>query len=110
MYEAKEVGKIDWTKLGFDHDVFVFQIYFKFGASGQGFGGYGLEHEDCYKVLKRILQAVGVEKWEDLKGKYAHVYREPKKSDIIIGIGPVLPTEGKIFYIKELYPEKVKKE
>jgi len=89
----KELGRIKSTMLGFeDHGIFSFMIYFDFGGSGQGFGGYCLDKPKfkdgeekgflgrfgtaggCDLIMK-ILRAVGVEKWEDLVGKECWVFK-----------------------------------
>jgi hypothetical protein len=74
------------TSLGFeDHGIFTFYINLDYGGSGQGFGGYGMcdpvFDEPGHKfrcrrgtafgaeAIMRLLKVVGVEKWEDLKGK-----------------------------------------
>ena len=70
------------TMLGYeDHGLFTFMLYLDYGGSGQGAGGYALDswYEQKKKrvgwaygidVIARIMQVVGVEKWEDLKGKH----------------------------------------
>ncbi len=73
----RELGKIESTMLGFeDHGIMSFWLTLDFGGSGQGFGGYCLGGTFTHDVLTGILEAVGVEKWEDLKGKPVWVRRE----------------------------------
>lgn len=46
------------------------------GSASQGFGGYSLGGDATTNLLKKLLTAVGVEKWEDLKGKHVRVQTE----------------------------------
>ena len=86
-------AQIESTKLGFDREVFaVARLTLKYADGGcQGFGGSVLDDVppaglgDKRSLLHRpgtawgmeyiysILRAVGVEKWEDLAGKYVRV-------------------------------------
>ena len=111
----KELGIIESTQLGFgDHGIFTFCINFDFGSSGQGFGGIGLNDYDKEKkkrigsvfggtVIMRILEAVGVEWWDDLIGKEMWVYRDRMK---IHGIeAPKYRKGGGKFMIQDLIDE-----
>ena len=65
-----ELGRIHKTAPGFeDHGIFTFNLDIRFGGTGQGFGGIclGGPYTDYY--IRRILEAVGVDSWEDLPGK-----------------------------------------
>lgn len=95
LRKEKQVGEpeiknatISSTMLGIeDHGIMTAFIHLDYGGSGQGFGGYGF---DSLKVpgdynsgrigsvfgcefIRRVLDVVGVEKWEDLKGKHIRV-------------------------------------
>lgn len=69
-------AKIESTHLGFeDHGIMTFYLHLKYDGTGQGFGGYGLD--DGPKgtafgmvAVRKVLETVGVSKWEDLPGKY----------------------------------------
>lgn len=103
-------AKITGTSLGFeDHGIMTTFVHLEWEGSGVGFGGYGLDKWDEKKkerigtgvgldFIKRILEVVGVESWEDLKGKYVRVdaggWGSPVK-----GIGNILTEEW-------LYPEE----
>ncbi len=78
-------AKISSTRLGWeDHGIFTFSIGLDYGGSGQGFGdccmdeplkknGQFIERVGTavgMDLIMRILKAVGVEKWEDLKGMH----------------------------------------
>lgn len=67
-----------------DHGLMTFMLYLDYGGGGQGAGGYRLDSYDKEKkcsigtamgleFIMKILEAVGVEKWEDLKGKHIRV-------------------------------------
>lgn len=71
-----------------DHGILTCYVMLDYGGSGQGFGGYALDTavKDAEgKFLRRegtafgmqfiqnILDTIGVEKWEDLKGKHCRV-------------------------------------
>jgi len=81
-------AKITGTSLGFeDHGIMTFFIYLEWKSAGVGFGGYALDAYDktlekrvgvgeSLDLIKEILEVVGVEKWEDLKGQYVRVESE----------------------------------
>ncbi len=96
-------ARIENTNLGNmkDGTLFGFWLYLDFGGTGQGFGGYCLDEYD--KPLSRrvgtaaglesiiqILEIVGVDHWEDLKGKLIRVKRDAEWNGKIFGIGHVL--------------------
>lgn len=73
------------TMLGYeDHGIFTFMIHLNYGGAGQGAGGYALDQYDK-KAEKRvgskygidliatIIKTVGVDSWEQLKGKHIRV-------------------------------------
>lgn len=93
-FDMKVVNaKIESTMLGIeDHGIFTFMIHLDYGGSGQGFGGYALGGEYTDKLIRRVLKVVGVEKWEDLKGKYVRV-NVPESGGIIHSIGNLLTEE-----------------
>lgn len=73
-------AKISSTMLGYeDHGLLSCWLYLEQPGCGQGFGGYRLDgpgkkdHAACGFWVRRILETVGVEKWEELKGKYIRV-------------------------------------
>lgn len=107
-------AKIDWTMLGNeDHGLFTCQLGLDYGGVHQGFGGYSLDQyikeQDARKdivgagteFIKQILWVVGVDKWEDLKGKVVRVERKEGWNGNVIGIGNVL--EDKWFKPKEWF-------
>lgn len=101
-----ENAQIESTALGFpDRGIFTCWLYLTYDGGGQGFGGYALDtplKDDKGKFLRRvgigfgidfiseILRTVGVEKWEDLPGKYIRVRREHTK---VHAIGNIIADE-----------------
>jgi hypothetical protein len=81
-------ARIDYTRLGLeDHGIMTFTIGLEWSGSGQGFGGLALDmwskekecrvgHPDSIMIIRRIIEAVGVSNWEDLKGKYVRIRHE----------------------------------
>jgi len=80
-----ENGLIESTMLGMeDHGIFTCYLHLAFDGTGQGFGGYGLDAPvkengefkgrvgSAYGMdfIMEVCRVVGVEKWEDLKGKH----------------------------------------
>ena len=114
---------IERTMLGYeDHGILTCFLYLVQTGSGQGFGGYVLddipkknERGDrvgdrrssilCGFWIKRILEVVGVDKWEALVGK--HIRVDGTNFGTITGIGHII--EDKWFYpnkeIKEMRNE-----
>jgi hypothetical protein len=101
---------IESTMLGIEgHGIMTCYLMLKQEGTGQGFGGYSLdgpynhktkerEHNKvCGYFIKRILETVGVEKWEDLEGKYIRVKGEEWGD--IEAIGHI--TKNKWFYPKK---------
>lgn len=75
------------ARLGFeDHGILTFAITVDHEYGTQAFGNYNLTNAQM-KVISRILKAVGVNSWEELKGKYVRI----KISDSYIkGIGHII--------------------
>ena len=78
-------AKITGTMLGReDHGILTFFIDVEFGSAVCGVGGYALDYYDSdtkrrvysprsMEAISRIMETVGVAKWEDLTGKYIRV-------------------------------------
>lgn len=81
-----------------DHGIMTFLLNLDYGGSGQAAGGYSLmsskPHNDrtaCgIAILRRILEVVGVDKWEKLEGKHI---RAKASHDKVYAIGNI--TEDK---------------
>jgi len=106
-------ARIRNTMLGWeDHGIFTCMIDLDYDGEGQGFGGYALDkfngerneksarHGTAYglQFIMEICRVVGVEKWEDLKGKYVRADAEHVK---VHRIGHI--TADKWFDPAELY-------
>lgn len=87
-------AKITGTMLGYeDHGILSCFLYLQYEHSNQGFGGHSLDkpmfidgkfsHREgtAYGMIYigRILNIVGVNKWEDLKGQYIRVMASNSK-------------------------------
>lgn len=96
------------TMLGIeDHGIMTCYLMLQQSSAHQGFGGYGLDgpfneatkqrdpNKLCGFWVQRILETVGVEKWEDLPGKHIRVAGDYHH---ITGIGHI--TDDKWFYPK----------
>ena len=110
-----ENAKIVSTQLGgYDGGTLIMTCWLTLVGDGwgQGFGGYGLdrpltaqERQDSPKryragtaygmeFITRIIETVGVDKWEDLPGKYVR-FRRDGVADRITAIGHI--TDDKWF-------------
>ena len=79
MTIRKEIAKITNVMLGFeDHGIFTAFLDLDYGGTAQGLGGFCMSSEQGGKTVAtpramdfviRVLRAVGVSKWEDLKGR-----------------------------------------
>lgn len=84
-------AKITDTMLGYeDHGIFTCMLYLDYGGSCQGFGGYQLGKEYTDKHIQGIMKAVGVDKWEKLKGQMVRVKRDPGYGGKILAVGHIL--------------------
>lgn len=122
------INDIDWmgermtinsTRLGYeDHGIFTFLLDLTGPGHGQGFGGYGLDNwikEEERRVgtafgmdcISSIISTVGVDNWEDLKGKDLIALRKTY-SGMIEGI---ISLDGSRYFIvdelvKRHFPDK----
>jgi hypothetical protein len=82
---------IERTSLGPEaHGIFTFWLHIKADGWGQGFGGWQLTDEHATPLLQRILEVVGVDEWEQLKGKHIRVVSE---DGVLCGIGNIVKDE-----------------
>lgn len=82
-----------------DHCCLAFSIVLKGSGWGTCFGGYNLaffngttfkgseSSEKGLEALTRIMDVVGVSKWEDIKGHYVRVKQEDR---LVVGIGNII--------------------
>ena len=106
---------IESTMLGReDHGIMTFDLFLKTDCFSIGFGGYAIDQYDkeneCRKfrgtgleAISRILDVVGVSKWEDLPGKYIR-YEENGWGTPIDTIGNII--KDKWFNIRKFFEEK----
>lgn len=84
-----------------DHGIMTIYLTLDYGGTMQGFGGYALDvysEEDKERLpskalgewVMNLLDIVGVNKYEDLKGKYIRVELEEGWNGKILGIGNLL--------------------
>ena len=92
-----------------DHCCLTFSIALKGLGWGASFGGYNLAFfngtsfegsEKGLEALTRIIDVVGVSKWEDIKGHYVRVKQEDR---LVVGIGNII--EDKWFEPREFFKE-----
>ena len=113
FYEA-EIGVIESTFLGIeDHGILTFIIYLKFEGSGQGAGTYSLDGYDktlgkrvgspaMAVVIRSILETVGVDSWEELKGKRVVALREESYGPIK-GLTNLPPDKTRYTIFEEIF-------
>ena len=107
-------AKIRSTMLGReDHGIMTFMIYIDANDLFCGVGGYYLDEFDpttktrvfraeSMEVISKILEVVGVDKWEDLPGKYIR-FEDNGLGSTVTKIGNII--DDKWFDI-ELYLDK----
>lgn len=103
-----ENAKITDVSLGIgDPCCLTFSITLKGSGWGASFGGYNLAFfngtsfegsEKGLEALTRIMDVVGVAKWEDIKGHYVRVKQEDR---LVVGIGNII--EDKWFEPREFF-------
>jgi hypothetical protein len=102
-------AKISNTMLGIeDHGILTFSLSLTWGAAGQGFGGYALDQGagqkssgKCMLSIRKLLETVGVNKWEDLKGQLVRIRKQSEFNGSIDEIGHII--DDKWFNIKEYF-------
>lgn len=105
-------AKITSTKLGReDHGIMTFMIFIEFGGSCCGVGGYALDMWDResdkrvftakgLEAISEILNVVGVDNWEDLKGQYIRI-KDNGWGSTVDEIGNLM--EDKWFNLREFF-------
>lgn len=109
-------GRIESTMLGVeDHGIMTFYLHLRFDGSCQGCGGFAIDRYDkvtdtrigygpAVMAIRRILETVGVDKWEDLAGKLIRVKYPADYSHRVPIIGNIL--EDRWFDLKEFFAEQ----
>ncbi len=84
----RELGIIEKTSLGpGDNYNLGFCLHMSFGARNQGFGVYDTTHpcdreDHTARTIKLICFALGIERWEDAKGRQAYALRTERNGFI----------------------------
>ena len=100
-----------------DHGCLTFGLVMKGEGWGQMFGGWCLGHGYLgaktfegsafgLECLMRIMDAIGVERWEDLEGKYCRIRRD--RGGIIVAIGNIITDHW--FDVREFFENADKKD
>lgn len=109
-------ARIESTMLGKDHGVMTFDLLLKTEKCSVAFGGYVLDQydkENRYRqisgigleAISKILDIVGVKKWEELPGEYIRFIDNGWGSSVDM-IGNII--EDKWFNIREFFEGKLK--
>ena len=116
---AKEIvnARITGTRISMaDHGCLTFWVYLEGKGWGCGYGGYCIgrgylgadefsaENGHGLEAMMRIMDVVGVEKWDDLNGKYVRCELNYPGSQGIDVIGNII--KDKWFNIREFFAEK----
>ncbi|MFA5382505.1 MAG: hypothetical protein WC356_05010 [Candidatus Micrarchaeia archaeon] len=67
-----------------DHGIMVFSLQMDYGGSRQGYGNFGLDTLPC-KMIRRVLETIGVDSWEELVGRPCRVKIDDKGWARIVG-------------------------
>lgn len=101
-----------------DHGCLTFWVYLEGYGWGCGFGGYCIgkgflggnddeftaEYGDGLVAMMRVMNVVGVEKWEDLPGKYIRC-KVGRGSEGVKEIGNII--KNKWFNIADFFKQKI---
>lgn len=105
-------ARINSTMLGRDdHGVMTFMIYISADGFDCGIGGYCLDEfnsatqtrvfrAESMEAISKVLEVVGVDKWEDLPGKYIR-FEDNGRGSTVTKIGNII--EEKWFDLEELF-------
>lgn len=106
--------KITGTSLTMaDHGCITFWVHLEGGGIGVSYGGYCIGHgylgSDNFdgsgkglEAMARIMNVVGVDTWEDMKGKYVRIV-DPGLGGTVTKIGNIL--EDRWFDIREFFAD-----
>lgn len=93
-----ELGRVESTRIGLERGfALTAWVFFRFGCSGQGFGGHFLHNAIKKRAdrvaadetaagsdyLCRVMRVFGVEEWSDIVGRVAEVGRESHMGPIV---------------------------
>lgn len=102
-------AKISSTMLGIeDHGIMTFSLMMDMGGTGQGFGGYALDgnsggkgHAKSILAVRKLLETVGVMRWEELKGQLVRIKKDSEWNGPIKAIGHII--DDKWFSLEEFF-------
>lgn len=109
-------AKIQSTMLGReDHGIMTFMIYIAADGFTCGVGAYCLDEFDSARqtrvfraesmeAISKVLEVVGVDKWEDLPGKYIR-FEDNGIGSTVTKIGNII--EEKWFDLKEFFRKEI---
>ena len=103
-----------------DHGCLTFTVFLEGAGWGCGYGGYCIgtgylgadeddftaESGDGLVAMMRIMDVVGVERWEDMQGRYVRC-KLGRLSDGVLEIGHIM--HNKWFNLREFFAERVEK-
>lgn len=97
-----ELGRIRSTMLGYEgHGIFTFVLDMDFGGTGQGAGSYNLNQSKYVGFfVKRVLDIVGANSWEELTNRSVFVLRT-EHNDIIKGL--MNASQSKVVLFSDIY-------
>ncbi|CAB4894635.1 unannotated protein [freshwater metagenome] len=103
MSTEERIAKALSTELGYeDHGIFTAIVRLDYGGSGQGAGLYALKGDKGIEFVRRMVDAFGVQSWEQIPGRTVIAVADYTK---VHGIKP-LPTEpGTAFMFDDLWNE-----
>lgn len=80
-----------------DHGIMTFSLMMEWGGSGQGFGGYALDgrggeigHAKSILAIRKILETIGVDSWEKVKGQLVRIKKDSEYNGSIKAIGHII--------------------
>jgi hypothetical protein len=117
----RRVAKIESTTLGYeDHGIFTVYLHVSYGSGlHQSVGGYALDEYmgergkgrrvgTAYgmEFIARVMNACGVNRWEDLPGRTVYVLTDESRpagfGGTAVGIEPLETEPGKPFLFEDL--------
>lgn len=115
---VEELGIIERVFFGReDHGILTFMLFFDFGGSAQGFGGYALDSFDKAKdrrvgtaagtdLILRLLDTFNVDSLNSIKGRYAYAIRKSEGFNAqIVGLRTPKPDGDKTLMIADWQAE-----
>lgn len=96
-------AKIEYATLGYEgHHILTIMLGFTFGSGGQGYGGYSMEGASGFlsESIKGILDTVGEEDWNKLKGSLVRLRRQGGWNGKIVAVGNIM--EDKWFSFEDI--------